>query len=245
VVNVRRGGVILAILLLGSGLFASAGVDEDFRQGFPLSPGTSWVYRGFVRSWQEGSTVGKVTSVTWTMTVLRTFQREGILAAMVSGFPGDLDWSDGHAEPQLSILLRTPDAKFYINTLSTAGVTVDQIADEKFPLRDLVQDGDGFLQLPLAEGKRFFCDPGAAERDDSEYCWVTGASHLAALNGVKGVSPGARNAYELTFATNPDDTEIEFVDGVGITSYQYHHHGTVAETDLHLIEFRLAGDSNR
>jgi hypothetical protein len=57
------------------------------------------------------------------------------------------------------------------------------------------------------------------------------------LSHVKGLTPGPRAAYEVEYDTNPDDEEFEFVDGVGITKYGYHHHGTTADTELHLIEF--------
>jgi hypothetical protein len=242
-VNVRRTGILVALMVLGGGLAAAARVDDDPRQGFPLIPGTEWVYRGFVRTYDQDSSTGKVTPITWTMAVVHEFERGGLSAAVVKGFPADLDWSDGHTEPQLSILIGTSDARFYVNTLSAAGVTMDQIEDEKFSFRDLLRSDDGFLQLPLAEGKRFFCDQGAENRPDSEYCWVTGPPHPVELNQVTGIAPGAHTAYEVKFATNPDDTEFEFVDGVGITSYQYHHHGTIAETELRLVEFRAAGES--
>jgi hypothetical protein len=238
-VNVRRGSVILVLLLLGGGLFASARVEEDVRHSFPLSPGTFWVYRGLVRSWEEGSTVGKVTPVTWKMSVVRVVEREGISVAVVNGFPTDLDWSDGHAEPALSILVETPDAKFYLNSEWDAQPVLDQIDNPKYPLQELARADDWFLQLPLADGKKF-CDEQGMQRPDGRYCWVTGPPHPAALDTVKGLSPGARTAYEVEYDTNPDDQEIEFVDGVGITSYAYHHHGTIADTDLHITEFHPA-----
>ena len=241
--SVRRIGIVLALVVLGSGLVASARVDDDPRQGFPLIPGTEWVYRGFVRSFDQDSSTGKVTPVTWTMTVVHEFERGGVSAAVVKGFPSDLDWSDGHTEPQLSVLIGTQDARFYVNTLSGAGVTMDQIEDVKYSFVNLVRDDDGFLQLPLAQGKRFFCDQGAENRQDSEYCWVTGPPRLVELNHVAGIAPGGRIAYEVEFSTNPDDREFEFVDGLGITSYQYHHHGTIAETELRLTEFHPASES--
>jgi hypothetical protein len=244
VVNVRPSGVILAIVVLGGGLFASAQVDEGARQGFPLVPGTEWVYRGLVRSSEEGSTVGKVTGVTWKMSVVRTVEREGVLAAIVSGFPGDLNWSDGHAEPQRSLLLRTEDAKFYLKSEWVTQSALDQLDNPKYPLRELIDPDDWIFQMPLAAGKRF-CDEQAMKREDGEYCWVTGSPHPVDLRAVKGLTPGTRTAYEVTYATNPDDTEFEFVGGVGITSYQYHHHGTIAETELRLIEFHPASGSSR
>lgn len=236
--------MILVSLLLGSGLFASARVGDEAQRGFPLLPGTEWVYRGWVRSDDGASVIGKMTPVTWKMSVVRTIERDGLLAAIVSGFPGDLNWSEGQAEPQLSLFLRTEDAKFYLSSEWATQPVLDQLDNPKYPLRDLVDADDWIFQLPLAEGKKF-CDEEGMQRPDDRYCWVTGAPHPADLHAVKGVAPGTRTAYELTYDTNPDDTEIEFVDGVGITSYRYHHHGTIAETELRLIEFHPAGASSR
>jgi ribonuclease I len=57
------------------------------------------------------------------------------------------------------------------------------------------------------------------------------------LSDIKGVPVKSAEVSVLHFITNPDDTEIELSPGTGIISYQYHHHGTVAETSLTLVEF--------
>jgi hypothetical protein len=176
------------------------------------------------------------------MSVVRVVQRNGVVAVVISGFPGDLDWSDGDAKPQLSILIRTQDAKFYLNSPTDGGDTLRQLDNPTYPLGDLVNEDDWFLQLPLAEGRKF-CDQEAMERDDGQYCWVTGPPHPAALGGAKGVAPGKRVAYSVEYMTNPDDVEFDFVPGVGLTSYGYHHHGTIADTELHLVEFHSSSDS--
>lgn len=114
--NMRRGSIIFVALVFCGLLVVSARGGDDSQRSFPLSPGTYWVYRGLVRSFLEGSTVGKVTDVTWKMSVIRSVERDGVVASVVSGFPADLDWSDGDAKPQLSILIRTQDTKFYLNS---------------------------------------------------------------------------------------------------------------------------------
>jgi hypothetical protein len=242
-VNMRRDALFSAVLLCVA-LAVSASAGESAQQVFPLSPGTFWIYHGLVRSWLEGSSVGKVTDVTWKMSVVRAVKRDGITAAIVSGFPGDLDWSEGHAEPQTSILVVTQDAKFYLKSGFDSQSLLPQIDSPKYPLQELIDADDWILQLPLAAGMRFGCDEGAAQREDGLYCWVVGPPHPVALGGVKGVASGTHIAFEVRYSTNPDDTEIEFAPGIGITSYQYHHHGTTAETELHLVEFH-SGDSGR
>jgi hypothetical protein len=241
-VNVRRVDVILAgLMLFGSGLVASARVDDDVRQGFPLVPGTEWIYRGFVRTFDEYELMGKVTDVTWKMSVVRTFERDGVFAALVRGFPGDLNWSEGQAEPQLSMLIRTDDGKFYLSSEWNTQPVLERLDDPKYSLRGLVAADDWILQLPLAAGKKF-CAEQSMQREDGEYCWVTGPPHAAELGNVKGIAPGPRTAYEVDYTTHPDETWFEFVDGVGITRYQYRHHGPIAETVLHLIEFHPAAE---
>jgi len=44
----------------------------------------------------------------------------------------------------------------------------------------------------------------------------------------------------LTYRTNPDHTFLEFATDVGIIAYTYGHHGTLAATELSLIEFGKA-----
>jgi len=235
-----RRAIFVALVVCGLlGLSARAG--DDPQQSFPLSPGTYWIYHGLVRSFLEGSTIGKVTQVNWKMSVVRVVERGDVTAALVSGFPGDLDWSDGNVQPTLSILMEARGAKFYLNS-SDSNSVIRQIDDPKYALGDLLDEHDWFLQLPLAEGEKF-CEKDSMGRDDGMYCWVVGAPHPAALDGVKGVAAGNRLAYQVQYTTNPDDMEFDFVPGVGITSYEYHHHGTLAETELHLVEFHPAGES--
>jgi hypothetical protein len=49
----------------------------------------------------------------------------------------------------------------------------------------------------------------------------------------------------LRYATNPDDTEMEVSPGIGVLSYEYHHHGTVANASLTLVEFHSGNEAPR
>jgi len=42
----------------------------------------------------------------------------------------------------------------------------------------------------------------------------------------------------------PDDTTVELAQGIGVLRYEYHHHGTTADTELRLVEFHAAGESS-
>jgi hypothetical protein len=54
---------------------------------------------------------------------------------------------------------------------------------------------------------------------------------------MANITTKSATAYPLAFRTNPDDTEVEIVAGIGIVRYEYHHHGKVADTELALVEF--------
>jgi len=74
-------------------------------------------------------------------------------------------------------------------------------------------------------------------RDDNMYCWVVSSVDRISLLKVKGLEPKEYQVYEVSFRTNPDDTVLQLLPGVGLISYQYHHHGSIADTELKLVAF--------
>ncbi len=228
---------IILLVSIASALFsASARGQDKLRDDFPLTPGTYWVYQGTVRYWVKGIENGKIAHVTWKTSVARAIRRDGLTIAVVKGMPGDLDWSEGEAMPSLSIVIRTPDAKFYLIEGDEAKSLLSQLDNLRYSWRQVPIDDDWFLQLPLAKGKKF-CGAEGMQRTDDHYCWVAGPPHAALLANVKGVPPGKHIAYRVEYFTNPDQDEFDFVSGIGMATYEYHHHGTTADTELHLIEF--------
>jgi len=82
-----------------------------------------------------------------------------------------------------------------------------------------------------------FGDVESVRRDDAHYCWVVATQETKELAEIKGFPGRSAEVSVLRYITNPDDTKIEISPGIGILAYQYHHHGTVAETSLSLVEF--------
>ena len=74
--------------------------------------------------------------------------------------------------------------------------------------------GERWLSLPLADGQRTCPDPR------SRYCWVVRADH---------------ERFEVTFVTNPDDETFEITPGVGVSRFDYHHHGTTLDVSAKLV----------
>ena len=81
-------------------------------------------------------------------------------------------------------------------------------------------------------------------RDDDMYCWAVNSVESVSLTNVKGLAPKRYEVYEIDYRTNPDDITLQLLPGVGVIRYQYHHHGTVAETDVKLVAFHTGAAGN-
>jgi len=93
-----------------------------------------------------------------------------------------------------------------------------------------LEQAELFLPVPLVAEKRFGSTLG--NLISGRYSHMVEASSPFDL-GVKGAPKidGARS-FDISNLSNPENSEIGFVPGLGITSYYYHHNGTV-----HLVEF--------
>jgi hypothetical protein len=237
--------LVLLSLLLSSFILVCAGQTKppETVEPFPMTVGTSWTYRGIVR-WSPS--IGRVsgTKVEWKMEVQRLVWRGEYTGAVIRGFPEDLDWSDGHPNPTDSLLVRFRQEKFYLISKERFASSIQMLENPNQSLQGLLSDGDIFLQLPLAQGKKY-CDAENMARSDGHYCWIVESSESISLNELTGgAEKGRRTSYRIRYVTNPDDLTYEFVPGVGITLYEYHHHGTVADTELQLSRFRRGLPAN-
>jgi len=202
---------------------------------FPLSAGTYWVYEGTVE-WEEpeGDKPGSA-EVTWKMKVERVMRKPGVVAAVVTGFPADLDWTAGTTEPKPWLIVEDEKHRVFFENLgpnfALASLNGDEHAFDKFMV-----DENLFFRWPVQPGEKF-CDEEAKKREDGFYCWNVAEVTKQKVQTVTGVSSEERDVIRMEYGTLPDDQKIELTAGVGILSYRYHHHGTVADTDLRLVEF--------
>lgn len=210
---------------------------------FPMSVGTSWAYRGIVR-WSLSTGKVSETKVEWKTDILRIIRHGEYTGAVIRGFPGDLDWSYGHPNPTDSLLVRFGQEKFYLISEERFGSSLQMLENPIESLEGLLNDGDIFLQLPLAQGKKY-CNAENMARTDGRYCWIVESSKSIDLAELtRGTLRGRGTSFRIRYVTNPDDLTYEFVPGVGITRYEYHHHGTVADTELQLSGFRRGLPAN-
>lgn len=208
---------------------------------FPLQAGTYWVYKGTVQ-WYDNEN-GKPASgeVTWRMTVERVIRRKGVVAAIVTGFPGDLDWSAGTTEPKPWLIVENEGHQVFYENLGP-DYDLSKLDGDDHVFDKFMVDDNYFFQWPLHQGAKF-CDDEAKKREDGMYCWTVAESATKKLDSVKGAPGIDQSVFQLQYRTLPDDTTIELVPGLGLLSYQYHHHGTVADTELKLVEFHLGQEN--
>ena len=205
---------------------------------FPLTPGTWWLYRGTV-TWSDQQTEKDAhADVNLKMTVEKVIQKPEFLIAVLSGFPRDLDWATGEVAAMPWLLIETTRHEVFLNPLPPdfdyAKLDKDAATLEKFLAEDNL-----LFRWPLKQGMKFG-DAESIRRDDGHYCWAVTKQETKKPGDVKGLSSKFAEVFLLQYVTNPDDTEMEISPGIGILKYQYHHHGTVAETDLSLVEFHPA-----
>jgi hypothetical protein len=201
----------------------------------PLTPGTWWLYRGTVQWFDPETQKAVTTEVSLTTRVEKVIEKADLTLAIITGFPSDLDWSAGEVEPKPFLLVETRRHEVFLDPVPP-DFDYARLEKDTTPLDKFLAKDNLFFRWPLKKGMKFG-DPAQFEREDNEYCWFVNEELTRDLTDIKGLSTQRATVFVLRFVTDPDDTEIELSPGIGILSYQYHHHGTVADTSLTLVEF--------
>lgn len=202
---------------------------------FPLAPRTTWVYRGTV-TWFNAEKGGDVSSdVTLTTKVEKVIHKPGVTFAILSGFPADLDWSSGAVEPKPFLLVETDQHEVFLDPVPP-DFDYSKLEKDSMPLKPFLAEDNLFFRWPLKKGMKFG-DPEQLKREDNEYCWFVNEQSTKELRDIQGLTPRRAEVSVLRFVTNPDDTTMEVASGIGVLSYEYHHHGSTADTNVRLVEF--------
>jgi hypothetical protein len=206
---------------------------------FPLEKGTFWVYRGetkfLVKSPVTGKDEPKTEVLTCRMEVVDTGTRDRVFAALIKGAPFDLGWYEPGREPGDYLIVRVGTAAYYLFSGDSARDAWAKIKDEE-SLDDLDKGGELLIDAPLLAGKVYGGDFNNLLR--GRYCWLVEGERD--FNSKRFPAAGKMDNprdFTLAYRTTPDHQVIDFVPGLGIVGFQYMHHGTLAETDLGLIEF--------
>lgn len=226
----------VAVVVLLAITVCSAAAQE--KPVFPMTKGTAWVYSARVKWDRDETRVAGSKLIRWTVTVADSVQKDDIAAVLLKGGPWDLAWYEPDVKPEEHLIVRL-GSTYYLLHDEVAETLADIKAGKTSDLKDRLAD-DIWFQLPM-EIADTFCSP---EQEESApmYCWsvekIT-TTHSLKIPGLKAAPESTE--YLLTFMTNPDTEMVTLVPGVGIISWWYEHHGTVAEASLKLVEYRAAG----
>jgi hypothetical protein len=216
-------------------LFAFPAMAQDI---IPMAKGTTWVYSARVKWGREGTEIPGTKTLRWTVSIVDFVQKGDIAAALLKGGPWDLAWYEPAVKPQDHLIVRM-GTTYYLLHDDVATTLADIKAGKTSDLKDRLAD-DIWFQVPM-EISDHYCSPEAEERAPMG-CWsvekIT-TTHSLKLVGLPATPESTE--YVLFFMTNPDSEMVTLVPGIGIFSWQYQHHGTVAEASLKLVEFRPAG----
>ena len=233
--------LLICGLLVIAVLSALAGSERSPEPFFPIAEGTAWVYQGVVRWGRYGSEDTKEREVIWKMETGQVIRHGALVAAVLKGFPADLNWTTGNPDPRDSLLVVNGGNHYYfVNPLHFRSAMI-RVQAELEPLKGLMSETDLLFRLPLTQGEKLCgADVIVREENASMFCWHVGPELPIDLKGIKGIPAGKRPSYDIHYLTVVDETEVQIVPGIGITRYEYHRHTSPADTILNLTEFQSA-----
>jgi hypothetical protein len=207
-------------------LLLSACTQNKPQADFPLAKGNQWTYAATIKYHDDDidSVITKQTN--WLMEVVDVIPHGKANAFIVKGFPTDLVWYDGKAD-RGNYLLLVDSNKVYLSNLPPDDSLNIRVKDSKDALTDLKTGYNIIFDFPLVKGKTWGADPEMPQRSDSMYAWVV--QNTASLT----------QAAAIKYNTNPDHSIFHFQPGVGITGYQFEHHGTVMSLEMKLISQKI------
>jgi hypothetical protein len=226
--------------LVGTIAFAQA--TSSAKHFFPMTQGTYWVYQGTVTWFDQAKRKPVEVKVSLKMSVERVFHKDDTVFAEIQGYPANLNFTTGEANPSRWILTESSRHQIFLRELDP-GTRLPASETPGIAFDSFMTEDDLLFEWPLARGKKY-CDAESAKREDEMYCWIVDSESTKNLETVLGLPSGSAPVFTITYRTNPDDTQIELSPGIGIIAYRYHHHGTTAETDVKLIEFHPVPDKS-
>lgn len=226
--------------LIGWSVVACALPQEDGppNEYFPLIKGSYSIYSAQVE-WTEGdSSKGNVqvrrAEITWKSEMVDVFERGRIRAARIRGFVYDLAWYEPSKPPGDYVILQVGTNHYHVIQGNTEEMWNRIVTSNGFSYLEELCADNLMLEVPLAVGAVF---GDFTETPRGAYCNLVTDEHTFDPGSVKGalLLPSAKE-FLIRYWTNPDHSITGFVPGLGVTSFVYRHHGTVANCQAKLIE---------
>ncbi len=220
--------------------------EQDLQTLLRLKIGNYWVYRGTVEwTYPSGpeedaksarTRFGK-KHITWKSEIIEEVTRGEIKAFLVQGSVFDLPWYEPGTKPEQYLWV------IYRNRFYSIGAKPEILArfhDPKDSLTTLIIVEEPVLQFPLRLNK---CtvevkSEEPRERDDLRYCWFLESKSGKDLSSA-GLPPNAVDVWTACYQTIPSHEVLGFAPTIGFVSFDFSHHGTLAEAHVKLVEVHL------
>src|SRR5262245_49161351 len=202
-----------------------------------LVPGTTWTYEGDVQStvWKKESGHAIRRHVVRTMEVRAAFRRGDTTVALLKGHPRELAWYEPGTPRRAYLWFQRDDG-----TLSLVSDDVERRLQRWKDTGEIPRATED-VESPLRVGRTRGGDDEIV-RPDNRYQWHV---ELARCVRLRALGRQLHPEYRVAYRTCPDDVIVYFTPGIGITRFAYHHHGTIAETDVRLVAFHPGPTSAR
>lgn len=239
-------GMLVTALLLTAPTWAAKNPCDSGQGHFPAAKGNTWVYQGTVSdNFQGDPPISCTVELRRTVTDQRELEKGAWLVSVhqtarvigdcpdaeekVAMFGSDLLWFMDGAEfrGRKVYEFSRDDVLEETGREDTKAVTAAR-------LRKLIREFAPDFILPVMAGQRYNSGEEPL-REDGYYQWVASKGKPVKIGGE--VHP---DVVTLRYRTGPDDTEVDFVSGVGVVRMKYWHKGTIDEWDLRLVRYRLA-----
>ncbi len=206
---------------------------------FPLAVGNEWTYEGTVAYTLANSNKVIEKKVKLTMSVKDVVKNGDIYLYIMSGHPSNAAAVGGeHKEDLITV---SPEKYGYL-LVANKIYRID-----KYDLDKAIQclKGDGYLsditlgltyEFPLFKGLRIG-DISYITRPDLRYFWYVNEKYNLSI--PEAGTMRTVSEYQIVYRTGPDHQEIVFRPYLGIQSYKYSHHGTIAEVNVTLTDYKI------
>lgn len=203
---------------------------------FPLEAGFEWVYRAQV-SWTEPDHQPREKELQWRIRVLEVRRRKSQVIARIEGWLEDLAWYEPGKKPGNHVLVYDAKRGLHLLEDSTAQALWNRLgaAPKESVSEAELEKSERLLPAEISEGL-VWGDSESLARNDSMYVRrveETGTQGLDALGGWSGRKRAP--FFRIAYRTNPDHSLMDFVPGLGFTSFTYVHHGTVSGCEMKLV----------
>ncbi|MBI4885832.1 MAG: hypothetical protein HY824_01955 [Acidobacteria bacterium] len=201
--------------------------------GLPLTQGASWSYHAAVSWTPAGATAPRDSVFTWVTTVISAVRNDSVVVAAVRNWPMALAWWEPSRQPVRSLIVCRAGQVYHV--APPAG-PADAYRDALLLGAATPDRADFVLELPLRVGALLGRD--LTSRADALYAWTVESAAPVEPRLRALAATAAESSYTVARRTLSDHQLVDFVLGLGVTRYQYTHHGVESAVDAVLIAYR-------